>query len=63
VVGALFYKDMNVVHSTAMRLARTTHADPRSLVSCTIASALVAAVGIHIWPDAVVEAVPTDDQR
>lgn len=63
VVGALFYKDMNVVYSTARHLARTTHADPRCLVSCTIASALVAAVSIHIRPNAEVEALSIDNQR
>jgi ADP-ribosylglycohydrolase len=63
VVGALFYKDMNVVYSTAMNLAKTTHADPRCLVSCTIASALVAAVRVPIRSNAVVEALPIDNQR
>ncbi|CAG7850575.1 SubName: Full=Related to ADP-ribosylglycohydrolase, putative-Aspergillus flavus {ECO:0000313/EMBL:CCA69891.1} [Serendipita indica DSM 11827] len=44
VVGALFFKDAQILYSTAINVAATTHADPRCLVSCTIASALVAGI-------------------
>ena len=44
VVGALFYKDEQLLYTTAIDVAATTHADPRCLVSCTIVSALVAGV-------------------
>jgi hypothetical protein len=46
VVGALLFKNQEKLYSSAINLAHVTHADPRCLVSCTIASALVAAVRI-----------------
>ncbi|KAG8826337.1 hypothetical protein FRC19_009120 [Serendipita sp. 401] len=44
IVGALFYMNQDALYSTAIDIAATTHADPRCLASCTIASALVAAI-------------------
>ncbi|KAG8832653.1 hypothetical protein FRC17_000920 [Serendipita sp. 399] len=44
IVGALFYTNQDILYSTAIDIAATTHADPRCLASCTIASALVAAL-------------------
>ena len=51
VVGALLFKDQGKLYKAAINVAGVTHADPRCLVSCTIASALVAAVSGsgHIW--------------
>ena len=53
VIGALLYQDKNGqsghlrTFETATAVASTTHADPRCLVSCTIASGIVAAVCDH----------------
>jgi ADP-ribosylglycohydrolase len=44
VIGALLYSDRDALYSSAINIAATTHADPRCLASCTIASALVATV-------------------
>ncbi|PVG02450.1 ADP-ribosylglycohydrolase [Serendipita vermifera] len=44
VVGALIYDNQDALYSTAINIAATTHADPRCLASCTIASSLVAAM-------------------
>lgn len=46
VVGALFFDKPNVLYDVSIDLAAVTHADPRCLVSCTIVSALVAAVRV-----------------
>jgi ADP-ribosylglycohydrolase len=44
VIGALLFKEPEQLYASSINIAETTHADPRCLVSCTIASALVAAV-------------------
>lgn len=44
VLGALLFKEPEQLYTSSINIAATTHADPRCLVSCTIASALVAAV-------------------
>jgi hypothetical protein len=48
VIGALFFNDQRKLYNSAINVAAVTHADPRCLVSCTIASGLVAAVSITI---------------
>jgi len=54
VVGALLYQDKDGksgdlrTFEAATAVASTTHADPRCLVSCTIASGIVAAVCDHL---------------
>lgn len=53
VIGALLYQDEDGksgylrTFEAATAVASTTHADPRCLVSCTIASGIVAAVRSH----------------
>ena len=53
VIGALLYQDKDEksgylrTFEAATAVASTTHADPRCLVSCTIASGIVAAVCSH----------------
>lgn len=42
VIGALFSNDQEKLYRSAINVAAVTHADPRCLVSCTVASALVA---------------------
>lgn len=44
VIGTLLFKNQERLYSSAINIAATTHADPRCLVSCTIASALVASI-------------------
>ncbi|PVG02452.1 ADP-ribosylglycohydrolase [Serendipita vermifera] len=44
VIGALFFNDEETLYDSAISTAAVTHADPRCLASCTIVSALVAAI-------------------